>query len=258
MSLTDYFFWINVRREESLLSIKQSLAKMTDSIWELCHKLGKCGIVWWDIKPDNIVLSAKKNSDEWEKHRDFVEHSVRFVDFDPRFLVRVEGKDATILCQINFLLYVSSCTQKTYTHNFEYRKNFLNSYIREKKEFEIRQSIRELSILTQNLCTAAIKGTYPKEHVEPYLMVASYAKNEDYRKICWVLGLWGLTHAEADSKIATITVEKWMLMYTYWGDFQDFLEPAALLKQNTFDDVWKKELSTFEAKRLALKKSFGS
>ena len=224
----------DIKSDEGLESYKK-LESVTSSIYELCRHLGTCGIVWWDTKPLNIVV--QKSDDSATEVADIKE--VRFIDFDAKYLVRIEGQTSRTLTQINFLLFVTSCT---YFYS-DYRKNFLDDYL-SKKKFPILAAIRGLSILTKSICKAVLKEKYPEGHVQPHKCFGFYAKAFESDLIDRTFENLNLQKLDDDiynshKQFASLSVENWMHTYTLWGDFQNALKNEEQKeKQRKFDESW--------------------
>lgn len=151
--------------------LKDKLTKATEAqvevvklIWDLCLRLGNCGIIWWDIKPGNIVLTTHKSMTS--------EPKVRFIDFDARYLVYIQGHEAKTLAQMNFILFVNNSDSL-----YIYRKYILTPFLEANKSLiNVQTALMEIAKLNLSIVSSVLNDTYPDGHVSPWLCTSFYGK----------------------------------------------------------------------------------
>lgn len=237
MDLRKYLcFPVLKQQKEKYKEYQENLIKITDAVWKHCHKLAECGFVWWDIKPANIVLDIDEKG--WRSTRAFVTESLRFIDMDPKYLVRVEGKEAVKLTNLNFLLFINSLNFSP--ASTKYRNNIFADWKKKHKAvFNLMESIRELSILNKSILSSKLKEKYPAGHIEPYLLYAHYGKYQDFAKIGSLLGIKEDTMEVKERTLSQLDLDKWDNLFIYWGDFQNFLDNDAPKDQDKYENHYK-------------------
>ena len=96
----------------SLLSVwdtrQPDFSFLASQVQALCSKLASCRLVWWDIRPANIVVNNPYGAPRTEGGPD-----VRFIDLDPTFLAYFPPGSGQLgteaLADMTFLMFLVNC-----------------------------------------------------------------------------------------------------------------------------------------------------
>lgn len=195
----------------------EELDKVTGAIWNLCEKLAGCGVVWWDIKPPNIVLNQKGEGV-------YKENSARFIDMDCKYLVHIKGKETKTLARLNFLFFVISCQHKSYER---YRKGELGAFLKKtagrEQKLDISATLDELVALNKDILKSMADGKYPESHVEPWITCALYGLGLQDDHAVQLLGVQ-TNAAEREKKLSKVHDNAWKAFFVVCGMLDAYMK----------------------------------